>query len=761
MFRPHATKPSTTAATVLTGVVELAPSGRGPAGRVDLALGGSGITIAPTGDRWTAVPTLVTWSHLQGFSADRSAGAVDGATGQVLEIVSHGPTYPGGVRTRRFVVPAPELVSFFRTLGDLSAQWAHDLEASDAGPGAMATVGGWLSAGRATAEGMAAAVAASVTARLVAWGVWSRHPRHGQGRRRLGPIAAGLLVVALVAGGATASLAPGGAASGTPRHAAGARMPGFSGNIFQATAAPQTPNLPAAISAPAPAPPNLAGSAPLQSHEIFGYAPYWTLPESSGFNVADLTTLAYFSVDANGNGTLDQSGSGWNGYESQDLANLVTRSHAAGARVVLTVTCFSQSALDQITSDPNAPATLSAALIAAVSAKNLDGVNFDFEGQGSADRNGLTALLTQVSNALHAANPHWQVTMATYASAAADSAGFYDVAALAPALDGFFVMAYDMNDPVTPSPTAPLVGGGYNDTEALQQFTAVMPASKVILGVPYYGYDWPTTNGTQGAQSTGGETPLSYGTIAAAGNPTYWDDATQTAWTSYQVGGQWHETYFDNPTSLALKAQLANAFHIRGLGIWALGMDGNDPAMLAALLGNAPPVKDLSTGPTATSSSPTTTTAAGLPGTGYTTTGIWQGQTVPLTPVASVLTGGTFVGTLGGLLSTAPQLACLQSGPPLDVWALPGSPGIYEVLAVQPGDCITAAFDFPIPAGTGSSPPTTSTTVPPTTSTTSVPPTTTTTATVPPTTSTSTSPAGHTGAGGSTPSASLGGRAGG
>ena len=191
------------------------------------------------------------------------------------------------------------------------------------------------------------------------------------------------------------------------------------------------------------------GRPPLQSHEIFGYAPYWTLPQSSGFDVKNLTTLAYFSVDANADGTLDQSGAGWNGYESQDLANLVTGRMRPGTRVVLTVTCFSQSSLDAITSDPMRGARLSSALIAAVSAKNLDGVNFDFEGEGSGDRRGLTALITQVSGALHAANPHWQVTMATYASAAADSAGFYDVAALAPALDGFFVMAYDMNDRVT------------------------------------------------------------------------------------------------------------------------------------------------------------------------------------------------------------------------------------------------------------------------------------------------------------------------
>ena len=41
--------------------------------------------------------------------------------------------------------------------------------------------------------------------------------------------------------------------------------------------------------------------------------------------------------------------------------------------------------------------------------------------------------------------------------------------------------------------------------KALQQFTAVVPPQKVILGVPYYGYDWPTTTGASGAAATGGD----------------------------------------------------------------------------------------------------------------------------------------------------------------------------------------------------------------------------------------------------------------
>ncbi len=546
--------------------------------------------------------------------------------------------------------------------------------------------------------------------------------------RRLAAVAGALAAVVLLVVGVTAAVvAPG----STSSHQSNAYAGAPSGNRLHAGAPHKVASLPAATSTPAPAPPTLAGSAPIQSHEVFGYAPYWTLPQSSSFDVNDLTTLAYFSVDANADGTLDQSGPGWNGYQSQDLVDLVTRSHAAGDRVVLTVTCFNQQTLDEITSDPTAPARLSAALIAAVQAKNLDGVNFDFEGEGSADQVGLTNLLTKVSSALHATDPHWQVTMATYASAAGDPGGFYNIAALAPAMDAFFVMAYDMNSKSQPSATSPLFGPSFSDARALEEFCQVVPPSKVILGLPFYGYDWPTTDGSATATATGPESPLPDSTIASSGHPTYWDPVTDTPWTAYQVGNQWHKTYFDDPTSFALKAQLANFFHIAGVGIWALGMDGNNPADLAALLGNAPAVKDATTGPPPP------------PGTGFLSFATYTGTAnIALTPIAAPPSGGTAqqVGVLQGIGTTDPALACLQSGPPLQVWSYSTLPGVLVVQATTPTDCAVAMWSFIPPAAAPPVAPTTTTAVPATsTTTTTRPPTTTTTTTGPPTTTTSTS----------------------
>ncbi len=371
-----------------------------------------------------------------------------------------------------------------------------------------------------------------------------------------------------------------------------------------------TVNLPSATVPPAPAPPSLAAAPPLRPHEVFGFAPYWTLSQSSGFDLSQISTIDYFSVGVNANGTLDESGPGWNGYLSQDFASLITRAHAAGDRVVLTVNDFDQSSLDQLTSSATAPTTLATALLGAMQAKNLDGANFDFEGSGSADQTGLTNLVTQVSDVLHHANPNYQVTMDTYASSAGDPKGFYNIPALAPAVDGIFVMAYQLNLQSPGSPDSPLTSSMFSEKTAIAQYAAAMPPAKVILGMPYFGIDWPTSDGTLSATATGPATNVTYGQVKASGHPIYWDATTQTGWTSYLVGTQWHESFFEVPTSLYDAAQLAASYNVGGMGIWALGMDGNDSTLLSALRGFSPAVKSLPAGPTTTSTSTSSTSTS-------------------------------------------------------------------------------------------------------------------------------------------------------
>jgi hypothetical protein len=540
-----------------------------------------------------------------------------------------------------------------------------------------------------------------------------------------------VVTFALVAGGAVAGVLNAGGGFADASAAPSGGDPGVSimHRMAQAYAgSPAAAALPAATAPPAPAPPSLADAPALQAHEIFGFAPYWALPQSSAFDVAGLTTLAYFSVDVNGNGTLAEQGPGWVGYQSQALADLVTRAHAAGDRVVLTVTCFDQRSLDQLAGDAGAGDRLGAALVQLVVAKNLDGVNVDFEGKGSKDQLGLDRLVAGLSDTLHRANPHWQLTMDTYGSSAGDPSGFYDIPGLAPNVDGFFVMAYDMGSSAAPSPTAPLSGPGFTDLRAVQEYTAVVAPSKVILGVPYYGYDWPTAGPGLGDPATGAPSPLGYAQIVTTGGTVYWDPATLTPWTSYQVGTQWHQAWFDNPTSLALKAQLANTYRLAGVGIWALGMEGAAPAMLSALRGNAPVVKSLPRGPGPTVSTSTTSTT----GSPHSYAGVFDGQAVTLVPVnagALAAQAGGVTGTLDSFSTDDPAQSCLAAGPALAVVALPATPGTYGVMASPPGDCVSGAWEFASSTSSTAPPPppsTTSTTITATTPSTTTSPTSTT-----------------------------------
>jgi spore germination protein len=511
------------------------------------------------------------------------------------------------------------------------------------------------------------------------------------------------------------------------------------GNAMEQLGATGSLFLPQASAAPAAAPAAVTSGPPLAARENFAFAPYWTLPQSGSFSLTGLSTLAYFAVGVNPDGTLDESGAGWDGFQSQALADLVSRAHAQGERVVLTVNDFGQSSLDALTSSPTAAATLSSALIPLLQSKNLDGVNFDFEGEGSGDQNGLTALIASTSSALRAADPHWQITMDTYASSAGDPNGFYNIPALAQSVDAFFVMDYELNLEGTQSAASPLTSGAFSSLTTLRQYTAAVPASKVILGAPFFGIDWPTDNGTMAANAAGGATDIA-DSQAEGNGPQYWDPVTDTAWTSYQAaGGQWHESYYEGEYGLYEVSQLAAYFGVRGVGIWALGMESNDTEMISALDGLRPPAGPGGTGPGSTSDSPpvvsaaaptgaspaapapaasaaqpaaaaaapgTTTTAAASPAhsTGIapattTTTAAPQttaernGASVVLTPVAaSQVVNLTSAGTVTDFHSTDAAYSCLN-GATLNVFW--NAIGHATAEAATPTDCITQDFELP------------------------------------------------------------------
>jgi hypothetical protein len=358
--------------------------------------------------------------------------------------------------------------------------------------------------------------------------------------------------------------------------------------------------LPIREGAPAPAVPEQLYRAPLPRHAVYGFVPYWELDSLTPADYDDTSVLSYYGLTVGATGGLDHSGNGWDDLSSPSFAAFVESAHAANDRVLLTVSTETPAVITHLTSYP-APTSgrLAAQLATIVSSDHLDGVDIDIEGRATADRAGFVTFVTDLSRALRASDPGGQLVLDTYPQSAGSSSDFFDVALLAPQVDTLFVMAYDMNDPTISSASSPLASPslGLSDVGSIRAYVKVVAPAKLVLGLPLYGNEF-TTSGRAPGSPTLSEDPveLTYAQVLAAGRHASWDPASLTPYTVFRQGKQWHQTWYDDPVSLALKTALAARYHLAGVGAWALGQEGTATDVLEALDGGSAPEKLSATG---------------------------------------------------------------------------------------------------------------------------------------------------------------------
>jgi spore germination protein YaaH/flagellar hook assembly protein FlgD len=344
--------------------------------------------------------------------------------------------------------------------------------------------------------------------------------------------------------------------------------------------------------------------------EVFGWLPYWELTDSSTrLDWPTLSTIAYFGVGAAGNGDLQRRNAdgsttvGWSGWTSSKMTSVINSAHTNGTRVVLTIQSFAWSSTGvtrqkALLGSPANRANLARQIAAAVRDRGADGVNLDFEPIVSTYADEFTALVRTLRAELDRIHKGYQLTFDTtgwignYPLEAATAAG---------AADAVVIMGYDYRTASTKlvGSVAPIGGPTYDVTDTVKDFLGRLPASKVILGVPYYGRAWSTStdqlhptniSGTK----YGASASVVYGTAIqyAADHGRRWDPVDGVAWTAYRrqnctatygCVNPWRQLYYDDAQALGLKYDLINRYNLRGAGIWALGYDGTRPELYAML----------------------------------------------------------------------------------------------------------------------------------------------------------------------------------
>ena len=344
--------------------------------------------------------------------------------------------------------------------------------------------------------------------------------------------------------------------------------------------------------------------------EVFGFLPYWELSDSSTrFDWEKLSTIAYFGVGASGAGNLQKRNSdgsttvGWSGWTSSRMTSVINAAHASGARVVLTVQSFAWSSAGvarqkSLLGSAGNRANLARQIAAAVRDRGADGVNLDFEPIVATYADEFTSLVRAVRSELNKVHPGYQLTFDT-----TGWIGNYPIekATAAGAADAVVIMGYDYrsgsSNPV--GSVAPIAGPTYDIGDTVKAYTARIPASKIILGVPYYGRAWSTASSALHARNISGtkygaSTTVVYGTARqyAAEYGKQRDPVEGAAWTAYKRKNctakygcvtPWRQIYYDDAKALGQKYDLINRKGLRGAGIWALGYDGTRPELYAML----------------------------------------------------------------------------------------------------------------------------------------------------------------------------------
>jgi GH18 family chitinase len=336
-----------------------------------------------------------------------------------------------------------------------------------------------------------------------------------------------------------------------------------------------TPHADAVADAAMTAPPSypVAPPPPLRSPgdrpdvTVYGYWPYWGDPLDT-VQWDQMTHVALFDVSLESDGTLGNT-SRW----TNNAAEAMQLAAPWGVKIHLTVTCFSDSIMASVLPDPAKRATAIAQLRTLVDQFGAHGVNIDFEGMDAFLKDDLVAFTQELAA---------EVDEVYLATPAVDWLGAYDYDELAFASDGLFIMGYGYHwSGGNPGPVAPLDGGGVWGPRSLSWSvddyrTWGTPDDKIVLGLPLYGRDWPSTDNSIPGTATASGSAAVYSTskVTGPGFGALWDAQTST---SYAFPSSTRQLWYDDADSVEIKTQYAIDEGLQGFGFWALTYDDADP----------------------------------------------------------------------------------------------------------------------------------------------------------------------------------------
>lgn len=303
-----------------------------------------------------------------------------------------------------------------------------------------------------------------------------------------------------------------------------------------------------------------------------------------------LTHIIHFAILPNADGSLDTT---VNNLVETNSAALVSRAHAAGKKAIICIGGWGSSgAFREATGLLNRSRFINN-LVGFMQNRGYDGIDIDWEPLEATDVLQFTLFITEFRLRMNAINPRPLLTTAVNYQATAFTA-LFDL------FDQINIMTYDLSGAwpgwVTWH-TAPLYNGGStfpstggplpSASDMINKFESVgIPANKLGIGVPFYGYVWsggggtPTGGVTQPRQ-TWTTTPKVRANVPYAAiiqdyyktGSRRWDNVAEVSYLSIDKPDSTQDMFisFDDEQAIWKKFEFVRTNNLGGVFIWELG----------------------------------------------------------------------------------------------------------------------------------------------------------------------------------------------
>lgn len=260
---------------------------------------------------------------------------------------------------------------------------------------------------------------------------------------------------------------------------------------------------------------------------------------------------------------------------SLDDSFMITMAKNYGVAPILTLTPFgptgqfSNYLISQVVNNESAKQQLIANLISQITERGFEGVDIDFEYILAEDKIPFVNFVRDIRTAVNELGYPVSVALAPKTSDTQTGLLYEgkDYALLGEAADYVLLMTYEWGYTYGP----PMAVAPINKVEEVVTYALTkIPASKINLGIPNYGYDWtlPFERGVSKATTIGNVQAVQI--AIEHGASIQFDEIAMSPYFHYTTNGLEHEVWFEDVRSLSAKFELVKKYNLRGMSYWQI-----------------------------------------------------------------------------------------------------------------------------------------------------------------------------------------------